>query len=211
MDTHGHTHTHLHARMHATVHAYIHRCMHAHSGPPPPPPPCLHSLGAGLRAALSARSYKHELIVMGTTASRLLTAVQAVYMLRKLGYGHFLMMSVSRKDCSSITLMEPSMGCAWDRFVLPVVGRDAGGVFGAASLYNTRWACGYKGAGFTTPGEREGIGGRGQGAGVACGVAGMRSWSCQGMQAMYSEQHQVGEREGIEFRGQHQVSVHLPV
>ena len=118
----------------------MHTCTHAHTAPPPPTPPCLRSLGAGLRAALSARSYKRELIVMGTTASRLLTAVQAVYMLRKLGYGHFLMMSVSRKDCSSITQMEPSMGCAWDRFVLPVVGRNANGVFGAANLYNTRWA-----------------------------------------------------------------------
>ena len=94
--------------------------------------------GDGLRAALAARSYRQELIVMSTTSNRMLQTLQAVYNLRKLGIDHVLLISTDKVQCAAVTALEPQVGCVWDTFQLPIVGKDAYIVVKAVPLWHVR-------------------------------------------------------------------------
>eukprot|EP00197_Chlamydomonas_leiostraca_P006890 CAMPEP_0202886206 /NCGR_PEP_ID=MMETSP1391-20130828/42057_1 /ASSEMBLY_ACC=CAM_ASM_000867 /TAXON_ID=1034604 /ORGANISM="Chlamydomonas leiostraca, Strain SAG 11-49" /LENGTH=393 /DNA_ID=CAMNT_0049569475 /DNA_START=19 /DNA_END=1197 /DNA_ORIENTATION=- len=91
------------------------------------------------RAAVAARSYKHELIVIVATAERLLAAMQLVENLDRLGMEHVMLVGDSQAGCAALFLHAPHIGCVWDSFRLPLKGQDAAAVWDVAVLWHTRY------------------------------------------------------------------------
>ncbi|KAG2441348.1 hypothetical protein HYH02_009940 [Chlamydomonas schloesseri] len=94
---------------------------------------------AGLRAALEARSFKREVILMSTDSEQLLPVRQAVHNLLRLGLEHVLLMSASGPDCVRVAGAVPSAGCVWLDFELPVFGADSAAVPTAAPMWHNRY------------------------------------------------------------------------
>eukprot|EP00198_Chlamydomonas_reinhardtii_P005663 XP_001694999.1 predicted protein [Chlamydomonas reinhardtii] len=93
----------------------------------------------GLHAALEARSYRREVILMATDSEQLLPVRQAVHNLLRLGLEHVLLMSASGPDCVRVAGAVPSAGCVWLDFELPVFGADSAAVPIAAPMWHNRY------------------------------------------------------------------------
>ncbi|KAG2437206.1 hypothetical protein HXX76_005869 [Chlamydomonas incerta] len=93
----------------------------------------------GLRAALEARSFRREVILMATDSEQLLPVRQAVHNLLRLGLEHVLVMSASGPDCVRVAGAVPSAGCVWLDFELPVFGADSAAVPTAAPMWHNRY------------------------------------------------------------------------
>lgn len=72
--------------------------------------------GNVLRAALEARSYKKELVLVANSLHKPGGLVQFVSNMEALGYAHILLLSYDRKECQGLLKLLPSMGCVWASF-----------------------------------------------------------------------------------------------
>lgn len=95
--------------------------------------------GLGLRAALAARSYRREVILMATDAQHVLQALQAVSDLRRLGLEHVMMMSSSGPDCVRVAGAMPALGCVWLDFKLPAKGQERVMLVNAIPMWHNRY------------------------------------------------------------------------
>ncbi|KAG2435830.1 hypothetical protein HXX76_007025 [Chlamydomonas incerta] len=93
----------------------------------------------GLRAALAARSFRREVILMSSDSERMLPAMMAVQNLLRLGLEHVLMMSSSGADCVRVAGAVPTAGCVWLDFELPVFGADREFVVPAIPMWHNRY------------------------------------------------------------------------
>ncbi|KAI8472118.1 MAG: hypothetical protein J3K34DRAFT_520008 [Monoraphidium minutum] len=71
------------------------------------------SSSGGLKAALAARSFRREVILMISEARRLDANLGAWYSLRALGLGHVLFVSTDAATCRAVEMLEPELGCTW--------------------------------------------------------------------------------------------------
>ena len=69
-----------------------------------------------LRAALEARSFNKEVILIANSLHKLGGLIQLVSNLESLGYGHILLLSYNREDCKGMVKLFPSLGCVWSSF-----------------------------------------------------------------------------------------------
>jgi hypothetical protein len=71
------------------------------------------SSARGLKAALAARAYKREVVVITSDAARLDSALQAALSLRRVGHGHIVFVATGARACRAVAAAVPDLGCAW--------------------------------------------------------------------------------------------------
>ena len=79
--------------------------------------------GSVLRAALEARSFNKEVILIANSLLKLGGLIQLVANIEALGYGHILLLSYNRDDCKGLVKFFPGLGCVWTSFSF---GADSG-------------------------------------------------------------------------------------
>ena len=79
-------------------------------------PPSYPRTGSVLRAALEARSYKKEVVLIANSLHKLGGLVQLVANLEVLGYGHVLLLSYNQEECEGLVKLLPHLGCVWTSF-----------------------------------------------------------------------------------------------
>ena len=95
--------------------------------------------GEGLKAALDARSFRQEVILMVTDRKRIDGFLQGTKSLHQLGLHHILLLAISQDECALVNNVVPEVGCGWTSFKSP---NDLSGVYELWSLrYRTlaRW------------------------------------------------------------------------
>lgn len=91
----------------------------------------LNVAGSALLEALQARSYKKEVVIMVSDLKRLDSFLQAADSLQHLGLSNILLLSHTEAMCEKISLIVPSVGCAWSSHKHPA---DLAGNFYVWSL-----------------------------------------------------------------------------
>ncbi|KAL0053604.1 hypothetical protein WJX82_008204 [Trebouxia sp. C0006] len=89
--------------------------------------------GEGLRAALQARSFRQEVILMVSDHKRIDGFLQGARSLQLLGLNHILLLSLTESECKLIRNVVPEIGCGWTTFESP---EDLEGVY---DLWNMRY------------------------------------------------------------------------
>ena len=75
--------------------------------------------GEGLRAALEARSFRQEVILMVTDRNRLDGFLQGSKSLYALGLHHILLLAMTQEECELVKAVVPAVGCGWTTFKSP--------------------------------------------------------------------------------------------
>jgi hypothetical protein len=89
--------------------------------------------GAGLRAALAARAYKREVVLIVATPDQASTATRALLdNLARLGMEHAMLLSGDAESCYEVVkgAHAAHIGCVWEAGYLPVGGIRAGSIAG---------------------------------------------------------------------------------
>ena len=79
----------------------------------------LNGAGEGLKAALEARSFRQEVILMVTDRKRIDGFLQGTKSLYKLGFHHVLLLAMTKDECELVNTVVPEVGCGWTTFKSP--------------------------------------------------------------------------------------------
>lgn len=75
--------------------------------------------GDGLKAALNARSFRQEVILMVTDRKRIDGFLQGAKSLHLLGLHHILLLGLTEEECEGANAVVPEIGCGWTTFKTP--------------------------------------------------------------------------------------------
>jgi hypothetical protein len=81
------------------------------------------SLPGVLQRAARVRSHKRELIIFTSDYGLAHYALNLILNLKRLGYGHYLMIGFNEEACTRMGKIDADLGCVWDGTMEPVVGR----------------------------------------------------------------------------------------
>lgn len=82
--------------------------------------------GEGLKAALEARSFRQEVILMVATRNRIDGFLQGTKSLHTLGFHHILLLALTKGECELVNTIVPEVGCGWTTLESP---SDLKGIF----------------------------------------------------------------------------------